>query len=347
MERAQQKLKLDAMVVQQGRLGTKDKLSSDELLAAIRFGADKIFKSKDSSITDDDIDIILDSGKRRTQELNDKLQAAKKGDMLDFKLDGGLSAQTFEGVDYAKNAQFTEELLGIIDMGKRERRSVKYNENQLHKQQMTQQGERKKKSKSKKEIKLPKMLRLPRMEDWQMFDREALYALQEVEEQSFRALSAEMLAGETTSSKLNSETKKSEVEHSTNEGSVKEAVQNLTEEEPTGDTGMTKESKDERERQKTEINLDALPPLLGEKQLEKKILLLSEGFADWSRHHYSSFVKASGKYGRSNYAKIAIDVNKPVSAVKAYAEAFFDENFGKKRFPGTEYDRVVKLMEKG
>ena len=55
VERAQQKLKLDAMVVQQGRLKDKDKLSREELLDAIRFGADKIFKSKDSSITDDDV----------------------------------------------------------------------------------------------------------------------------------------------------------------------------------------------------------------------------------------------------------------------------------------------------
>ena len=41
--------------MQQGRLKDKDKLSAEELLDAIRFGADKIFKSKDSSITDDDV----------------------------------------------------------------------------------------------------------------------------------------------------------------------------------------------------------------------------------------------------------------------------------------------------
>lgn len=80
VERAQQKLKLDAMVVQSGRLRDKDsKLSRDELLSAVRFGADKIFKSKDSSITDDDIDLILDAGRKKTQELNDKLMAADKG----------------------------------------------------------------------------------------------------------------------------------------------------------------------------------------------------------------------------------------------------------------------------
>ena len=80
VERAQQKLKLDAMVVQSGRLRDKDsKLSRDELLAAVRFGADKIFKSKDSSITDDDIDLILDAGRKKTQEINEKLMAAEKG----------------------------------------------------------------------------------------------------------------------------------------------------------------------------------------------------------------------------------------------------------------------------
>jgi hypothetical protein len=54
-----QQLKLDAMVVQQGRLKEKDKLTAEELLDAIRFGADKIFKSKDSSITDDDVSAVL------------------------------------------------------------------------------------------------------------------------------------------------------------------------------------------------------------------------------------------------------------------------------------------------
>ena len=58
VERAQQKLKLDAMVVQQGRLKDKDKLSREDLLDAVRFGADKIFKSKDSSITDDDVGLV-------------------------------------------------------------------------------------------------------------------------------------------------------------------------------------------------------------------------------------------------------------------------------------------------
>ena len=81
--------------------------------------------------------------------------------------------------------------------------------------------------------------------------------------------------------------------------------------------------------------------------MEEKVRLLAEGFADWSRHHFSAFVKAAGKYGRSNFAKIANDVGKPVSAIQSYSEAFWDENFGKNRFTEHEYDRVVKSIEKG
>ena len=59
VERAQQKLKLDAMVVQQGRLKEKDKLSKEDVMAAVRFGADAVFRSEESTITDLDIDAIL------------------------------------------------------------------------------------------------------------------------------------------------------------------------------------------------------------------------------------------------------------------------------------------------
>ncbi|RLO00140.1 hypothetical protein DYB28_004092, partial [Aphanomyces astaci] len=43
IERAQQKLKLDAMVVQQGRLQEKQKnLTKNDMLDMIRFGADEV-----------------------------------------------------------------------------------------------------------------------------------------------------------------------------------------------------------------------------------------------------------------------------------------------------------------
>ncbi len=312
VERAQQKLKLDAMVVQSGRLKEKDKLSRDELLTAVRFGADKIFKSKDSSITDDDIDLILQVGKRKTEEMNEKLKAADKGDLLDFKLDGS-SVQTFEGVDYSL-AQARKEMLGIFDLGKRERKEANYNENSLYQRQVAaMQGNITQKPKKKKALKLPKHLRLPRMEEWQMYDRPRLLKIQEEEEDAFKCLPEE-------------QQKMALNEHSKSEQS------DSLEDAPIGD--------------EEKIPFE-LPPLLSAERQAEKDQLLSEGFSDWKRHDFASFIKLSAKFGRENaLSKIALELSKSEQAVKEFTDAFWSD-IGKSRISEHEYDRVVKLIERG
>ena len=60
IERAHQKLKLDAVVVQSGRLqDASKKLQTAELLKAVRFGADKVFRANDE-LRDEDIDAIIE-----------------------------------------------------------------------------------------------------------------------------------------------------------------------------------------------------------------------------------------------------------------------------------------------
>ncbi|KAH8063283.1 helicase [Aureococcus anophagefferens] len=113
VERAKKKLKLDAMVVQQGRLNNAKKElqgpSKDEMLEAVTFGASAIFRSGDSNdVTDDDIDAIIARGAERTALLDEKLAEADQGDMLDFKLDGDSNMQTFEGVDYSDKSNRTQ-----------------------------------------------------------------------------------------------------------------------------------------------------------------------------------------------------------------------------------------------
>jgi SWI/SNF-related matrix-associated actin-dependent regulator of chromatin subfamily A member 5 len=49
-------------------------LGKEELLGMIRFGADQIFKSKDSTVTDEDIDLIISRGAEKTEQLNEKLK---------------------------------------------------------------------------------------------------------------------------------------------------------------------------------------------------------------------------------------------------------------------------------
>jgi SWI/SNF-related matrix-associated actin-dependent regulator of chromatin subfamily A member 5 len=194
VERAQQKLKLDAMVVQQGRLMDKDKkMSKQELLETLKFGADKIFRSKDSSITDDDIDTILEEGRRRTVEL-EKLQAAEKGDMYDFRLDGGMgNTQVFEGKDYSNQAALKAKEndpfanLLLFDTGKRERKAVtsylaSVDGSAGHKND-DENG-----NGGEKKPKLPKHLRLGKLEDWQFFQRGRLQELQAEEIRLFDIL---------------------------------------------------------------------------------------------------------------------------------------------------------------
>lgn len=183
VERAQQKLKLDAMVVQQGRLQDKDKkMTKQDLLETIRFGADKVFRSKESTITDDDIDLILEKGRKRTEEMNEKMSTAEKGDLYDFRLDGGMSAQTFEGKDYSDRGLRENELnalagLAFIDPGKRERKIISSYSETIARISAEDAADKKNK--------LPRHLRLPRMDDWQFYDKDALNELHEEEQKLF------------------------------------------------------------------------------------------------------------------------------------------------------------------
>ena len=133
--------------------------------------------------------MILDIGKKKTEALNEKLKEAEKGDLLDFKLGAGESLQTFEGIDYSQaqaQAQSRAEMLGILDIGKRERNVVKtYNESILYQQAADKAMP---KVEKKKKIRLPKAYRLPRMDEWQMYDRERLNAIQEEEEALYKKL---------------------------------------------------------------------------------------------------------------------------------------------------------------
>ncbi len=181
LERAQQKLKLDAMVVQQGRLLEKEKkMSKAELLDTVRFGADKIFRSKESSISDADIDLILEEGRKKTEEMNETLVANDTGDLYDFRLDGGVSAQQYEGVDYGdkmkreQKANMHSLSMPIIDTGKRERKTIINYNDEIMGELLDDPGD-------KKKLHLPKHMRIPKMEDWQFYNKTRLREIHTIE----------------------------------------------------------------------------------------------------------------------------------------------------------------------
>ena len=75
VERADMKLRLDNVVIQQGRLvEQQNKLGKDEMLSMIRHGANHVFASKEGEITDEDIEKILERAEKKTEELKKKME---------------------------------------------------------------------------------------------------------------------------------------------------------------------------------------------------------------------------------------------------------------------------------
>ncbi len=145
VERAERKLYLDALVIQQGRLVEQNKgtlsysllnvaaLTSAEMQEMVRFGADEIFKSKDQTITDEDIDAVLTKGEKKTATMNEKIQKisntlknfslnAAEGELLCemvILIEGSL--YEFQGTDYSSSTKKLR--VPVIAPPKRERKA--------------------------------------------------------------------------------------------------------------------------------------------------------------------------------------------------------------------------------
>ncbi|KZS21056.1 Chromatin-remodeling complex ATPase chain Iswi [Daphnia magna] len=124
VEKAEVKLRLDKLVIQQGRLldKTNSALNKDEMLNMIRHGADHVFASKDSDITDEDIDSILAKSENRTQEVAERLEKLGESSLRNFTLDAPTeSVYQFEGEDYREKQK---SIVGAwIEPPKRERKA--------------------------------------------------------------------------------------------------------------------------------------------------------------------------------------------------------------------------------
>lgn len=52
-----------------------------------------MFRCKDTTMSDQDLDAVLERGAKKTKEMQSKLNVADKGDMLDFSFDDGTGVQ--------------------------------------------------------------------------------------------------------------------------------------------------------------------------------------------------------------------------------------------------------------
>jgi SWI/SNF-related matrix-associated actin-dependent regulator of chromatin subfamily A member 5 len=162
-------LRLDALVIQQGRLVENTKsVNKDDLLSMVRYGAEMVFSSAPSKITDEDIDAIIQKGERSTAELNNKLQNFTD-DAMKFTMDGGMSAYEFEEKKEEENNDQIDQLKALmganwVDPPKRERkRIVSYAENQTARKDSKPSG--------------PRVTKMPNLPDYQFYDIERLSEL--------------------------------------------------------------------------------------------------------------------------------------------------------------------------
>ena len=184
LERAAQKLRLDQLVIQQGRQKPeKSQTTKDELLTMIQHGAEKIFQSEGGvgaatgkgDLTEDDIDAILKRGEERTAELNAKYEKLGLDDLQKFTSD---SAYEWNGETF----QPRKKEIGInwINPSKRERKEVGYSMDKYYRQALMTGG--------RTESKQPRVPRAPKqilIHDYQFFP-DKLQELQDKETAWYR-----------------------------------------------------------------------------------------------------------------------------------------------------------------
>ncbi|KAH9765698.1 ISWI chromatin-remodeling complex ATPase CHR17 [Citrus sinensis] len=173
IERAYKKLALDALVIQQGRLAEQKTVNKDELLQMVRFGAEMVFSSKDSTITDEDIDRIIAKGEEATAELDAKMKKFTE-DAIKFKMDDTAELYDFDDEKDENKFDFKKIVSdNWIEPPKRERKR-NYSESEYFKQTMRQGGPAKPKE--------PRIPRMPQLHDFQFFNTQRLSELYEKEQ---------------------------------------------------------------------------------------------------------------------------------------------------------------------
>lgn len=295
VQRAEKKLQLDALVIQQGRLtdqqrGKAGGASGDELLSMIRFGADAIFKSKNGTFEDSDLDLILKRGEEQTAALASTLKAQAMS-LLSFSGESGNGDPSMGGEDdylswdgvnwRQERAKFSAARL-LMDLPKRERPQT-FSESALTAINTNAQA----RGQQPPQRKLPRPPKQHILHDFQFFPKR-LVDLLEKERAAY--------------------------------GRRREDAEHGKDPDPAGYGELTQDEEAEKE------------------------LLLTQGCTTWSRREYFGFVRGCEKYGRTNYAKIAMEIggSKTPEEVETYSKVFW-ERWREIR----DGERAVKAIEKG
>jgi SWI/SNF-related matrix-associated actin-dependent regulator of chromatin subfamily A member 5 len=307
VERAERKLYLDAAIIQQGRLAQQNrKLSKDELMTMVRFGADEIFNARGSMITDDD---ILARGEERTEAMKGKIAADMQHNLANFSLSGDngsanvSSLYEFEGEVFSKDTNNGDILPStFIALPQRERKS-NYNEDEYYRQQAGLSKPKKPKKTGSDAAKVPMV------HDYQFFQQERMVALLTKKTQvENRRKELNRLIKEAKADEQRAKARKPKAEG-------EESVENSADE---GEVDTTRSAALEKELEETEMEAADVKEM---EALEK------EGFGDWTRRDLKQFITSCERYGRADKTRVceevALVLGKDLVQVERYYETFW------------------------
>ena len=288
LERAAQKLRLDQLVIQEGRgqQQAKAQASKDEIVSMIQHGASQIMQKQGASgfmeskdLGEDEFEELLKRGEQRTAEINAKYEKLGIDDLQNFSSE---SAYEWNGQEFKVRPK-TEIATQWIEPGKRERKDQLhgYSVDKYYRHALAMGGRP-----AEEKKKQPPKLKQVQIHDYQFFPEELSF-LQDKEAAWHRK-----------------------------EHGIKAEL-------PEADGKMTEEDR-ERDRELEQSEIDAAVPLT-EEEVQRKEDLLLQGFGNWSRREVSQFAHAAGTYGRTAWAKIAADIeNKTEKQVREYGKVFWD-----------------------
>jgi len=295
VERAGVKLRLDRMVIQQGRLAEqKQNLGKDEMLNIIKHGAKKIFASKEDEDVDFDIDALLERGEKKSMEEKDKLDTLGESNLRAFTLDTKPedSVYNFEGEDF-REKQREDIGMNWIAPPKRERKANYAVDAYFREALRTGANE-------PKAHKAPRPPKQPIVQDFQFFPAR-LFELLDNEIYFYR---------QTVGYRVPLNT----------------------------DLGADAKKLQKEEQRKIDEAYD-----LNEDEQEEKEDLLTQGFTNWSKRDFNTFIRLHEKYGRDDIDQISKEVEgKTPEEVKEYSTIFWERSQELQ-----DIDRIMTQIEKG
>lgn len=333
VERAERKLYLDAAIIQQGRLAQQNrKLSKDELMTMVRFGADEIFNARGSMITDDDIDAILAKGEERTETMKSKIAADMQHNLANFSLAGDANVSSlyeFEGEVFSKDTNSGQILPStFIALPQRERKS-NYNEDEYYRQQAGLSKPKKPKKPGSDAIKVPVV------HDYQFFKHDRMVELLTKKtqlENRRKELTRQIKEAKTEEQRIKARKQKK----ASGEGGSEDAASASNSAEEDEDENA-KSAALEKELEETE--LDAADAA----ELET---LEQDGFGDWTRQHFKQFITSCERYGRADKTRVCDEVAQLSAKELAEVERYYD-TFWARFTELKDFNKYIDKIERG